>query len=240
MSIHIKNIFISNRQIYGTRRIQQVLSMEGIKTSRRRIGRLMKAQNLSCKTKKKFKPTTDSKHSLPVADNLLDRQFQVDAPDSCYVGDITYTWTGEGWLYLAVVIDLFSRLVVGWSIKERMKANLVNEALLNAIGKRNPDQGLIFHTDRGSQYASKSHRKILQTYGIRQSMSRKGNCWDNAVSESFFHTLKTELLHHEKFKTKDEAKKSIFEYIEVFYNRKRLHSNNGYLPPALFEKTQMF
>lgn len=239
LSAYIKSIFVENRQIYGTRRIQKALSNQGIQTSRRRIGRLMKNQNLHCKTKRKFKPTTDSKHTLPIADNLLDRKFQVGDPDRVYVGDITYVWTSEGWLYLAVVIDLFSRRIVGWSLKERMQAALVNEAFLQAIWKRKPIKGMIYHTDRGSQYASKSHRKILQTYGIKQSMSRKGNCWDNAVSESFFHTIKTELIHHKKFSTRADAKKAIFEYIEVFYNRKRLHSANGYMPPELFEQTRV-
>lgn len=235
----IKEIFEESRRTYGTRRIHEALKAQGLTVSRRRIGRLMKSQELVCKTTRKFKATTDSKHKLPVADNLLKRRFKVDAPDRCYVGDITYIWTLEGWLYLAVVLDLFSRMVVGWALKEHLKAELVNQALLQAIWKRKPPRGLVWHTDRGCQYASQSHRDILRTYGIQQSMSRKGDCWDNAVSESFFHTLKMELIHHRKFRTKEEAEKAIFEYIEVFYNRKRRHSANGYLPPVEFEKAQI-
>ena len=155
-----------------------------------------------------------------------------------YAGDITYIPTQEGWLYLAVVIDLYSRRVVGFAMHKRMKADLVNRALLMAIWQRKPKRGLISHTDRGSQYAADSHRKILKTHGIKQSMSRKGDCWDNAVSESFFHTLKTELTHHENFKTRDEAQQSIFEYIEVYYNRKRMHSTNNYSSPVDFEMAQ--
>ena len=156
-------------------------------------------------------------------------------PNRVYVGDITYIWTRDGWLYLAVVIDLFSRKIVGWSMAERMQATLVNDALMMAVWARKPAKGLVWHTDRGSQYASNSHRTLLAQHGIVQSMSRKGNCWDNAVSESFFHTLKTELVHHENYQSRDDATKSVFEYIEVFYNRQRFHSKNGYLSPVAFE-----
>jgi transposase InsO family protein len=152
----------------------------------------------------------------------LDRQFSVARANQVYVGDITYIHTQEGWLYLAVVIDLFSRQIVGWSMAEHMKTQLVNDALLMAIWKRKPSKGLLWHTDRGSQYASEGHRALLKQHGIQQSMSRKGNCWDNAVSESFFHTLKTELIHQKTFQTRAQAKQTIFEYIEVFYNRERL------------------
>ena len=154
------------------------------------------------------------------------------------MGDITYVATQEGWLYLAVVIDLFSRKVVGWSMDSRMKAKLVNDALLMALWKRKPAKGLIWHSDRGSQYASDSHRAILKEHDVVQSMSRKGNCWDNSVAESFFHTLKTELTHHCQFRTREEAKRAIFEYIEVFYNRERLHSANDYLSPVDYENQQ--
>jgi len=203
--------------------------------SRRRIGRLMGAAGLACKTKRKFKATTNSNHKLPIAPNHLDRQFTVQQPNQTYVGDITYIYTLEGWLYLAVVIDLYSRQVVGWSMAEHMRAKLVNDALLMAIWQRKPGKGLLWHTDRGSQYASDSHRALLKEHGITQSMSRKGNCWDNAVSESFFHTLKTELVHHQHYQTRAEAKQDIFEYIEVFYNRERLHSANNYLSPVNYE-----
>ncbi len=195
----------------------------------------MKQAGLVCKTKRKFKITTDSKHNKPVASNVLERQFSASQPNRYYVGDITYISTQEGWLYLAVVIDLYSRKVVDWSMSNRMKAQLVNTALLMAIWKRKPGKGLVWHTDRGSQYASDSHRAILIEHAITQSMSRKGNCWDNAVSESFFHTLKTELVHHCQFKTREDAKQAIFEYIEVFYNRERIHSANGYKSPVDYE-----
>ena len=234
----LKMLFEEGRGNYGTRRLKRKLANLGLTISRRRIGRLMKRAGLVCKTKRKFKVTTDSKHNKPISPNLLERQFSVEKPDQTFVGDITYIETQEGWLYLAIVIDLYSRQVVGWSMDKRMKAKLVNDALLMAIWKRKPAKGLIWHTDRGSQYASDSHRKILKQHGIEQSMSRKGDCWDNAVSESFFHTLKTELVHHCNYKTRAEAKHEIFEYIEVFYNRIRLHSANDYLSPVDYEKRQ--
>ncbi len=195
----------------------------------------MKQEGLVCKTRQKFKMTTDSKHQLPIAPNLLQRDFYASFPNEKYVGDITYIWTHEGWLYLATVIDLYSRRIVGWAMDYQMKAKLVNDALLMALWSRKPKQGLIWHTDRGSQYASDSHREILKEHGVIQSMSRKGNCWDNSVAESFFHTLKTELVHHMQFKTREEAKSAIFEYIEVFYNRKRLYSANDYYSPEEYE-----
>jgi len=200
----------------------------------------MKAQHLCCKTKRKFTHTTDSNHPLPIAPNLLSRNFSPAKPNQVYAGDITYIPTQEGWLYLAVVIDLFSRKIVGWAMAKRMQASLVNNALLMALWKRKPRRGLLWHTDRGSQYASQSHRDLLKDHGIIQSMSRKGNCWDNAPSESFFHTLKVELTHHQQFKTTEEAKLAIFEYIEIFYNRVRMHSTNDYLSPVEFECAQKF
>jgi len=172
---------------------------------------------------------------LPVADNLLARQFKAEAPNRYWVGDITYVPTEEGWLYLATVIDLYSRKVVGWSMSNRMQADLVNKALLMAIWQRKPAKGLTWHTDRGSQYASNSHVGIIKQHYIIQSMSNKEDCWDNAVAESFFHTLKTELIHQCKFKSREDARNVIFEYIEVFYNRIRIHSANDYLSPAEFE-----
>ena len=240
IAVLIKLIFTNNRGTYGTRRIKKALIKEGLIVSRRRIARIMKEENLFYKKKRKFKLTTDSKHNLPVSPNLLNREFAAEQPNKCFVGDITYVWTEEGWLYLSVVIDLFSRQVVGWSMDKNMKAKLVNDALLMAIWKRKPGKGLIWHTDRGSQYASYSHRDLLITHGIIQSMSGKGDCWDNAVAESFFHTLKVELIHDRRFKTRAEAKIVIFEYIEVFYNRIRMHSTNDYLSPVEFEKTQKF
>lgn len=227
--------FAQNRAVYGTRRLKEVLAKQGDSASRRRIGRIMQEAQLRCQTKRRFKATPNSKHDLPIAPNQLARQFEVDQANQVYVGDITYIHTQEGWLYLAVVIDLYSRQIVGWSRAERMKTKLVNDALIMAIWKRKPAKGLLWHTDRGSQYASDSHRQLLKQHGIEQSMSRKGNCWDNAVSESFFHTLKTECVNHENYATREAARKSIFDYIAVFYNRQRLHSNNGYLSPVEFE-----
>lgn len=234
----VKAAFEKGRKNYGTRRLKRDLKKQDIIVSRRRIGRLMREENLRVQTKRKFKATTNSKHDKPIAPNLLKREFTVNNPDVAYVGDITYIPTREGWLYLAVVIDLFSRTVVGWSMDARMKAELVNDALLMAIWKRKPDSELIFHSDRGSQYASDSYRKTLVTHGVVASMSKKGDCWDNAVAESFFHTLKTELVHHCDFQTREEARAAIFEYIEVFYNRQRLHSANNYEAPLVFEAMQ--
>jgi len=231
----IKEVFEAQRYGCGTRTIKKALARQGHRVSRRRIGRLMRAEGLTCKTKKKFKATTNSKHDNPVAPNRLNREFTADKPNQKWVGDITYIWTVEGWLYLATVIDLFSRKVVGWSMSSRMTKELVNKALLAAIWARKPTKGLLWHTDRGSQYASASHRELLKEHGIIQSMSRKGNCWDNAVAESFFHTLKTGLVNHKQYQTRDEARKDIFEYIEVFYNRERLHSTNDYWSPVDYE-----
>ena len=234
----LKVFFLEGRGLYGSRRLQQRFSQTGFTVSRRRVRRLMKEQNLFCKLTRQVKATTDSNHNKPIADNLLQRQFKVMAPNRYWVGDISYIPTQEGWLYLATVIDLYSRKIVGWSMSDRLKAELVNNALLMAIWQRKPLKGLIWHTDQGSQYASHSHRKILKQHQLIQSMSRKGNCWDNAVAESFFHTLKTELTHHHIFKTRQEAKNAIFEYIEVFYNRIRIHSTTNYCSPTQFESVR--
>lgn len=182
----IREVFVKNRNVYGTRRIAKILARDNILISRKRIGRLMVSAGLFCKTKRRFKVTTDSKHNNPVAPNLLERQFTVLNPDKYWVGDITYIPTKNGWMYLATVIDLYSRQIIGWSMADNMKAKLVNDALTMAIWKRKPNKGLIWHSDRGSQYASDSHRAILKDHGIIQSMSKKGDCWDNAVAESFF------------------------------------------------------
>ena len=235
----IQAIFVQGRNNYGTRPIRdKLLELYGLVVSRQRISMIMKDLNLKVKMKRRYKNTTDSNHNLPIAPNILNRDFCASEPDTKWVGDITYISTGEGWLYLATVIDLYSRKVVGWSMDDTMKVSLVNDALNMAIKHRNPPKGLIWHTDRGSQYASDSHRAILKEHSIIQSMSRKGNCWDNAVSESFFHTLKTEMVHHTLFKTRNEATQAIFEYIEVFYNRERIHSANDYLSPVEYESQQ--
>jgi len=237
----IEIIFIQSRQTYGTRRIKdKLLARYGVIVSRRRIRNILNYLGLSVKMKKKFKVmTTDSNHNLPIAPNIINRDFYASNPDEKYVGDITYIPTSEGWLYLATVIDLYSRKIVGWSMDDRMKVSLVNDALKMALNNRTPSKGLLWHTDRGSQYASYEHKDLLKQYGIVQSMSRRGNCHDNAVAESFFHTLKTELTHHEIYFTKEQAKRSIFEYIEVFYNRERIHSANNNLSPVEFEERML-
>jgi len=237
----IKEIFVKSRRNYGTRRIKERLEKaQGVLVSRRRIGTIMRELGLKAKATKKYKvSTTDSNHQLPVSPNIVNRDFSSSKVDEKYVGDITYIPTKEGWLYLATVIDLYSRKVVGWSMADNMKASLVNDALNMAITRRKPAKGLIWHTDRGSQYASISHRKLIHENGIIQSMSRKGNCWDNAVAESFFHTLKTELIYDEIYETKAQANQSIFEYIEVYYNKQRMHSANNYLSPVEFENAML-
>ncbi len=232
----IKQSLEDSRENYGTRRIQQTLRDQGKQVSRARIGRLMRQQELRCKTRWRFRATTNSNHTLPVAPNHLDRQFQVAEPDRAYVGDITYVATGEGWLYVAVFLDLFSRQVVGWAMSAWMTAGLVVDALQMARWRRRPGKGLLVHSDRGSQYASGRFQALLKDQGYVCSMSRKGNCWDNAPAESFFHTLKAELIHHRRFETREQAKQEIFEYIEVFYNRQRKHSTLGYRTPTEFDQ----
>lgn len=231
----VRHYFAQGRGTYGTRRIKYLLAQEGLQVSRRRIGRVLVQAGLRCKTRRKFRGPTAAGQAQTVAPNQLDRAFTVPAPDTIYVGDITYLPTGEGWLYLAVVLDLCSRAVVGWSMADHMRAELVNQALSMAIGQRRPAAGLVMHTDRGSQYGADSYRQLLAHHGMEPSMSRKGNCWDNAVAESFFHTLKTELTHLEDFDTHEQAQTAVFEYIEVFYNRQRCHSANGYLAPLAYE-----
>ena len=237
----IEIIFIQSRQTYGTRRIKdKLLERYGVIVSRKRIRNILRQLGLFVKMKRRFKVmTTDSNHSLPIAPNILNRDFYASKVDEKYVGDITYIPTNEGWLYLATVIDLYSRKIVGWSMDETMKVSLVNDALKMALISRNPSKGLLWHTDRGSQYASYEHKNLLEKYGIIQSMSKKGDCWDNAVAESFFHSLKTELIHHENFLTRKQANEKIFEYIEIFYNRQRLHSSNNYMSPSEFEEKML-
>jgi len=233
----ITRYFAQGRGTYGTRRIKHLLAQEGLQVSRRRIGRVLAQAGLRCKTRRKYKAPTTAGQAQTVAPNQLNREFTVQAPDKVYVGDITYLPTGEGWLYLAVVLDLCSRAVVGWSMADHMRAELVNQALAMAICQRRPAAGLIMHTDRGSQYGAESYRQLLTQHGVQPSMSRKGNCWDNAVAESFFHTLKTELVYLEEFDTHEQAQTAVFEYVEVFYNRQRCHSANGYLAPLAYEQT---
>lgn len=232
----IKAVFVEGRENYGTRRIQSRLRQRGVEISRKRIARLMELAGLRCKIKRKFKVTTNSNHKLYIAPNLLQRQFHVTSPNRVWAGDITYIPTRNGWLYLATVMDLYSRKIVGWSMDTSMTASLVNDALTMAIWSRKPGKGLIWHSDRGSQYCAKSHRAILKDHKIIQSMSRKGDCWDNAISESFFSTIKREIPQIGDFVDQKQAAATIFEYIEVFYNRIRAHSTIGYLAPAEFEE----
>jgi transposase InsO family protein len=231
----IRRIFAQFRGRYGAPRIQRELAREGLAASRKRIARLMREAGLKAKGRRKYKATTDSEHSLPVAPNLLERDFHAEQPDTVWVSDITYIWTLQGWMYLAVIIDLYSRKVVGWSLDERMTASLVCSALDAAVRLRRPARGLVFHSDRGSQYASRVFRRRLWRYGVKQSMSRRANCWDNAVAESFFATLKKELVRNHAFATREQARAEVFEYIEVFYNRQRAHSLLNYETPDAFE-----
>jgi len=232
----IKVVHKSSRRTYGAPRIHGELVATGFKCSKKRVERLMSANGIRAKQKRKFVVTTDSRHCMPVAPNILNREFVVNEPDTVWLSDITYIPTDEGWLYLAGVMDLCSRTAVGWSMSDCMDTTLVTDALKMAYRRRRPTTGLIHHSDRGSQYASYDYRNLLSDYGMLMSMSRKGNCWDNAPMESFFGTLKKELIHHKQYRTRDEARRDIFDYIEVFYNRQRLHSSLGYLSPAEYER----
>lgn len=234
----IRRIYDEHRGRYGAPRIFAALKKQGTSVSRKRVARLMAEANIRAKTSRKFKQTTDSDHGEPVALNYLARNFNAVVPNRAWVSDITYIWTAQGWLYLAVVIDLYSRKVVGWSLRDRMTRSLVCDALEAAIRRRRPPKGLLFHSDRGSQYASREFRRLLNRHNMVQSMSRKGNCWDNAVAESFFATLKKELVHSARFATKDQARLEIFEYIESYYNRKRGHVALSYASPETFESCE--
>jgi transposase InsO family protein len=221
---------------YGTRRISGEIEAHGVSCGRDKARTLMKLADVSAKQKRKFKVTTDSKHNLPVAPNLLNREFAVEEPDLVYVSDITYIWTNEGWLYLAIVLDLYSRQIVGWSLSNRMSRKLIMDALRMAVWRRHPAPGLLFHSDRGSQYCSDDFQEMLKTYEMVSSMSRKGNCWDNSVAESFFGSLKTERVFFTNYVSRDQAKKDIVDYIEMFYNCRRRHSYLGYISPREFEE----
>ena len=233
--LRIKESYIKGRKVYGSPRITDDLRESGIRCGRNRVARLMRLAGIRARTKRRFRVTTDSRHGLPISPNLLERSFTAPAPDRVWVSDITYVWTREGWLYLTAILDLFSRKIVGWSMGSRLDAGLTLDALRQAVKRRRPDKGLVFHSDRGVQYASVAFRAELEREGFVQSMSRKGDCWDNAVMESFFHTLKTEHTYFEKYHTRAEARTKIFDYIEVFYNRERKHSTLGYRSPLAFE-----
>ena len=234
--IEINRVFVQHREIYGSPRIYHELKKKNIVCSENRVARIMRIKNLVAVQRRKFKATTNSKHNWPVAPNLLNRQFITASPNKVWISDITYIWTWEGWLYLAFVLDLYYRGVVGLAMAERITDELTQSALKQALMRRNPPQGLMHHSDRGVQYASGDYQDILAKHKIIASMSRKGNCWDNAVGESFLHTLKVELVNRCRFKTREEAKREIFEYVEMYYNRKRAHSALNYLSPFEFEK----
>ena len=232
----IRIVHQENRRVYGSPRVCRVLQAQGESVCENTVARVMRQEGLRAKTKKKFVPrTTNSVHDQPVADNLLDREFAADGPNQKWTVDITYIPTDEGWLYLAGVLDLFSRKIVGWSMADHMRTELVSDALRMAIIHRRPGKGLLHHSDRGVQYASEDYQQLMQEHHMEASMSGRGQCWDNACVESFWGTLKTELVNHEHYATRESARQAIFEYIEVFYNRKRLHSSIGYLSPEAFE-----
>lgn len=231
----IKKIAESSKYTYGSRRMKKALNALGYPIGRKKTRRLMEEAQIWVRYRKKYKVTTNSKHKKPLFNNELNRQFTMVAPNKAYVSDITYVWTQEGWLYLAVVLDLYSRKVVGWSMSSRMKADLVCDALQMALWRRKPQKGLIVHSDRGVQYASKPYVQLLNRHECIGSMSRKGNCWDNAVAESFFGTLKQELVQWKCYQTRLEAKQDILAYINMFYNNKRLHSFLGYKTPNQYE-----
>lgn len=233
----IRDIHKNSRKTYGSPRIADELNDRGFVCSRPRTARLMSMNGIQAKTKKKFKVTTSSDHGYPIAPNLLKQDFWTDTTNQIWVGDITYIRIWQGWLYLTIILDLFNRKVVGWSISDRLTANTTTiPAFIQAVKQYQPLPGLIFHSDRGVQYACDNFRALLKTFKVIQSMSGKGNCYDNAVAESFFHTLKTELVYHETYRTRSEAKTSLFEYIEVFYNRVRKHSTLGYKSPEQYEQ----
>jgi len=232
----IQTVFAESKQTYGSPRIFEELKEQAIACSEKRVARLMRAANLKAVLAKRFVVTTDSNHALPVAQNLLDRQFEVEHPNRVWTADISYVWTSDGWLYLAVVLDLFSRRIVGWAMGTTLERSLVLSALEMALLGRQPASGLLCHSDRGSQYASLDYQKALSDAGIVCSMSRRGNCWDNAPTESFFATLKRELVHRTRFTSHSEARGAIFAWIATWYNRKRRHSSLGYLSPEAFER----
>jgi len=232
----IIDIHQQSRGTYGSPRVHDELQDQGVICSENKVARLMRQHGIAAQRRRKFTRTTDSNHSLPVASNRLDQQFVVDRPDAVWTADITYIWTGQGWLYLAVVLDLFSRRIVGWSMAPSLERTLVIDALKMAITARNPGKGLIHHSDRGSQYASHDYQKLLRKNKMVASMSRRGNCYDNAPTESWFATLKRELVYRTSYATYQEARQDIFEYIEVWYNRQRKHSTIGYKSPVVYEE----
>ena len=234
----IQAVHAEAKQRYGSPRVHAALAARGEPCSINTVAKVMRDHGIRAKSARKFRCTTDSNHPLPVAANILDRQFDPAGPNEAWVADITYIPTREGWLYLAIVEDLYSRKVVGWSMADTMESRLVVDALELAVQRRLPGEGLVAHSDRGSQYASEHYQRLLGKHGIQCSMSGVAQCWDNAPAESFFASLKKELTHHEDYQTREEARASIFEYVEIFYNNQRLHSSLGYLTPAEYEQSQ--
>jgi putative transposase len=234
--VKVKAVFEARKKRYGSPKITEELRNQGIQTSRSRVAASMKRQGLRSKVRRKYRVTTDSKHSYPVADNLLNRNFTTQAANQVWVSDITYIPSRKGWLYLTVILDLFSRMVVGWCISSSLGHEMVLTALKRALWRRRPPEGLLFHSDRGVQYCCEDFRKETKEKAITQSMSRKGNCWDNAVAESFFRSFKTECMYHVDIVDLEHSERVAFEYIEGFYNNQRLHQSNGYLSPAEFER----
>ena len=232
----IEDAYQQNRQVYGSPRIHAELKEQGVRCGKKRIARLMRERGINAKSKRRKMRTTDSRHDNPVAPNVLARNFSADAPNTKWVSDITGIETLEGWLYLAAIVDIYSRFVVGWSMGKERDEELITNAALMALARRHPGAGLLHHSDRGSQYTSAGYQALLKQHGIEISMSRKGDCYDNALMESFFGTLKEECVERQKFQTRAEARKVVFEYLEVFYNRQRKHSSLGYVSPTTYEK----
>jgi transposase InsO family protein len=236
LAVRVVAIHRRSRGTYGAPRVHAELQAEGTRTSRKRVARLMRRHQVAGRRPKRWRRTTDSRHRHPIAPNRLARQFTVDAPNRVWVPDLTYIWTWEGWLYLAVILDLFARRVVGWALADHLRTDVALDALRMALGRRRPPAGLIHHSDRGVQYASEASRTALDRAGLLSSMSRKGDCWDNAVVESFFGTLKTELIDREPWATRRDARRVTVEYLEGFYNAQRRHSSLGYRSPIEFER----
>lgn len=238
LAVEIRAVYSASKKRYGSPRVMRGLRKRGIRISQKRTARLMREYGLVARCRKRFRVTTNSEHNHPIAPNLLERNFTADAPNKVWVGDITYIWTQEGWMYLAMIIDVFSRRIVGWAMRQYLSQELAIEALRRALELRKPAPGLIHHTDRGCQYASRKYRRLLKTAGIKQSMSRKGNCLDNAMAESFFSTLEYELLMDNDFQSRTGALWAVSEYIENFYNRERMHSALDYESPVVYEMKQ--
>jgi len=234
--LYIQQAYVRGRGTYGSPRITAELRGNGVYCGKNRIARLMKENGIRAKTKRRFKATTKSRHDFLVVDNLLKRRFSTESANKVWFSDITFIWTKEGWMYLAAILDAFNRQIVGWSMGDRLNHSILADALHKALKRQKPGAGLIFHSDRGTQYTSYAFQDLLHQYGFVPSMSSTGNCYDNAIMESFFHTLKTELIYFEKYRTRREAQGSVFEYIEVFYNRIRRHSALNYCSPVEFEK----